>query len=126
MYTYTNTCTHRKQILFQVIQRRADGQVDFDRSWMAYKLGFGELNEDFWLANQNIHRLTSLTNQKLRVELQYLGHGNAYVEYSSFSVDSVQQLYVLNITGYTGTNCPGECTALVLNTVRLYCLMDNM
>ena len=41
-----------------VIQRRADGSVDFSITWADYKFGFGSLNNEFWLGNEKIHQLT--------------------------------------------------------------------
>lgn len=40
-----------------VIQRREDGNVDFNRDWEGYKNGFGAVAEkgDFWLGN--VHEL---------------------------------------------------------------------
>jgi len=35
--------------MFQVIQRRKDGKVNFDRTWKDYKEGFGKVTEDFWI-----------------------------------------------------------------------------
>ena len=38
-----------------VIQRRVDGSVDFDRDWIGYENGFGNLVFDFWLGLSKIH-----------------------------------------------------------------------
>ena len=42
-----------------VFQKRLNGSVDFYRYWNDYKCGFGDLNSEFWLGLDKIHRLTS-------------------------------------------------------------------
>ncbi|CAG5115879.1 unnamed protein product, partial [Candidula unifasciata] len=42
-----------------VIQKRQDGSVDFFRGWEEYRRGFGSLEGEFWLGNDNIHFLTA-------------------------------------------------------------------
>ena len=51
-----------------VVQRREDGSENFLRSWMDYKLGFGNISGEFWLGNDNLHQLTR-TKQELRVDI---------------------------------------------------------
>ena len=53
-----------------VIQRRSDGSVDFFKNWVDYKLGFGSLENEFWLGNDNIHRLTKRKNMMIRFDLE--------------------------------------------------------
>ena len=46
-----------------VLQKRLDGSVDFYRGWADYKNGFGNLNGEFWLGLDKIHRLTKTKNR---------------------------------------------------------------
>ena len=57
-----------------VFQRRMDGTVDFYHNWTDYVKGFGDLNGEFWLGLNKIHRLTAIkkhpNNITLRVDLE--------------------------------------------------------
>ena len=46
-----------------VFQKRMDGSVSFYRGWTDYKNGFGNLNGEFWLGLDKIHRLTKKKEQ---------------------------------------------------------------
>ena len=85
-----------------VFQKRYNGAVDFFRAWNDYKRGFGNLNSEFWLGLDKIHRLTVSSSKKLRVDLEDL-HGNkVFAEYSSFSVGSERAKYLLGLGVYSG------------------------
>ena len=84
-----------------VIQKRLDGSVNFKRGWKDYKNGFGNLNGEFWLGLDKMHRLTK-TKNKLRVELQDWKGNSAYAEYSLFAVSSEQTKYKLSLGSYSG------------------------
>ncbi|KAL9989407.1 hypothetical protein ACROYT_G003954 [Oculina patagonica] len=83
-----------------VFQKRRDGSVDFFRAWDDYKRGFGNLNGEFWLGLDNIHRLTVSGSYKLRVDLEDIHGKTAFAEYSSFSVASERAKYQLNLGRY--------------------------
>ncbi|KAK3577307.1 hypothetical protein CHS0354_008400 [Potamilus streckersoni] len=86
-----------------VIQRRVSGNIDFYRSWSDYKQGFGDLNGNFWVGNDNIHALTAQGNYQLRVDLSVSGTNKSYATYSSFKVGDENSGYVLTAGGYSGT-----------------------
>ncbi|XP_062591741.1 fibrinogen-like protein A [Saccostrea cucullata] len=88
--------------MWTVIQRRFDGSVLFNRSWSEYKAGFGSLDSEFWLGNDNIHDLTKNGLTYMRVDLMNSTGGWNYAEYSRFSVDSEENKYNLTITGHSG------------------------
>ena len=86
-----------------VFQRRLDGSVDFYLGWEFYKNGFGDLNGEFWLGNDNLHRLTAADDVMLRVDLEDLDGDTRYAEYTTFGVADEADKYRLLIGEYTGT-----------------------
>ena len=85
-----------------VFQKRLAGSVDFYRNWTDYKQGFGNLSGEFWLGLDKIHRLTSQTNNKLRVELEDFDGNTSYAEYDTFAVADETDNYTLSVGNYSG------------------------
>ena len=67
-----------------MLQKRLKVPVDFNRDWCNDKRGFGDLNGEFWLGLDKIHRLTWKTQNSLRVDLENIsGHaGHAVANYT--------------------------------------------
>ncbi|XP_053183555.1 tenascin-like [Scomber japonicus] len=86
-----------------VFQRRMNGKTDFYRTWSEYRVGFGNLSEEFWLGNELLHNLTSIGPVSLRVDMRS-GNDTAFAHYANFSIDSEEKLYTLTVSGYTGTS----------------------
>ena len=87
-----------------VFQKRLDGSVDFYRGWEDYKRGFGNLNGEFWLGLDKIHRLTKERN-RLHVDLEETTGKTAYAEYDFFGVASERSKYKLSLGTYSGKLC---------------------
>ncbi|XP_063600257.1 angiopoietin-4-like [Penaeus indicus] len=88
-----------------VIQRRDDygePRETFNREWDDYKHGFGNPEAEFWLGNENIYMLTNTDDYMLRVELEDFDGNRRYAEYSTFKLHSEQEMYKLEIGGYSG------------------------
>ncbi|EDO45452.1 predicted protein, partial [Nematostella vectensis] len=86
-----------------VFQRRQDGSVDFYRNWSEYKNGFGDLQGEFWLGLDRIHRLTNAVAMELRVDLEADAGETAHAQYGHFSVSAESDKYRLSVGGYYGT-----------------------
>ncbi|KAM7027980.1 fibrinogen-like protein 1 [Passerculus sandwichensis] len=86
-----------------VIQRRQDGSVDFNRTWNEYKEGFGDLNGEFWLGNDNIHRMTSQGDYSLRIDLEDWNNKHKHAFYQVFSIEDEENFYRLHVDGFSGT-----------------------
>ncbi|CAH1272632.1 TNR [Branchiostoma lanceolatum] len=88
-----------------VFQRRQDGSVDFYLDWNKYKEGFpsSSVSGEFWLGNDNIHRLTSQKAYELRVDLEAVDGVTAYAVYDTFSVGDESDKYRLSVGGFSGT-----------------------
>ncbi|XP_073756152.1 tenascin-R isoform X2 [Callorhinus ursinus] len=85
-----------------VFQRRQNGQTDFFRKWAEYRVGFGNLEDEFWLGLDNIHRITSQGRYELRVDMRD-GQEAAFASYDKFSVEDGRNLYKLRLGSYNGT-----------------------
>ncbi|CAK8681272.1 unnamed protein product [Clavelina lepadiformis] len=85
-----------------VFQRRIDGTVSFQRGWDDYANGFGQINWEFWLGLDKIHEMTRGGGCRLKIELEDFDGDRAHADYSSFLVDSTENLYRLRVYGYSG------------------------
>ena len=55
-----------------IIQRRQDGSVDFfNRGWVEYEEGFGDLTGEFWYGLHSIHCMTSNGSWELRIDFMF-------------------------------------------------------
>ena len=89
-------------IHLQVFQRRKDGSVDFYQNFANYSRGFGDLEGEFWLGNEFLHRLTEGGLHELRVDLSDFEKGIRYAKYGLFHVSDVTDRYRLTVAGYSG------------------------
>ena len=109
--------------MFQVIQRREDGSVDFYLKWLDYKYGFGSVEKEHWLGNEKIHRLTSQKTYKLRVDLADFEGESRYAEYDQFLVADEDLDYQLILGEYQGT--AGVYMIYLLLVSRLDCRVSQ-
>ncbi|XP_062386881.1 microfibril-associated glycoprotein 4-like [Sardina pilchardus] len=80
-----------------VIQRRIDGNVNFERNWNDYKRGFGVKYGEYWLGLQNIFLLTHGMKYELRVDMEDWEGGTVYALYRSFFLEPESDGYRLQV-----------------------------
>ncbi|XP_072167984.1 fibrinogen-like protein 1 [Diadema setosum] len=85
-----------------VLQRRSDGSVSFDRLWVDYKFGFGDVMSEHWLGNNKIYHLTAQRDYELRVELGDFEGNEAFAIYKSFRIGNEITKYRLHVSDYSG------------------------
>ena len=88
-----------------VFQRRLYGSVDFYREWEDYKEGFGTAGSEYWLALDNIHRLSNQGRMLLRVDLDGKMLKSAHALYRDFMVSNEMRNYTPRLGSYTGQRC---------------------
>ncbi|KAH3779364.1 techylectin-5B-like [Dreissena polymorpha] len=103
-----------------VIQRRADGSVNFTRTWADYKSGFGNLSGEFWLGNEHIYQLTKDEPRELRIDMEMFNGTKRYALYSKFSISSESEKYKLRVAEYSGDTVDN----LALHNVRSFSTFD--
>ena len=90
-----------------VFQRRIDGSVDFFRDWEHYKQGFGNLQNEFWLGNENIFTLTLQgvypRDNELRIYMMNAKKIRKSVRYGNFHINNAATKYTLHVNGFTGS-----------------------
>ncbi|XP_076114482.1 low-density lipoprotein receptor-like isoform X1 [Mytilus galloprovincialis] len=85
-----------------VIQKRTDGSVDFYRTWSEYSNGFGRVDKDHWLGNENIYRLSQDGTHELSIVLVDWEGNLMEANYSKFALMSEENKYSLSVSGYSG------------------------
>ena len=85
-----------------IFQRRVDGSQDFFLNWIDYQQGFGDMEKEFWLGLDKIHRLSKSGQNVLRIDLEDFSNEKRYAKYSSFAIASQSEKYQLTVNGYTG------------------------
>lgn len=75
---------------------------NFNRSWIEYKNGFGNLSGEFWIGNDLLHKLTYDDDMELKVRLETWDGRTMNFEYEIFRVDSEENRYNLFISGFRG------------------------
>ena len=83
-----------------VIQRRNDNSTDFYRKWQEYKTGFGEMNGNFWLGLEKIHRLTQIESHEVMFVMTNQEDKTFIAKYDLFKVDSEATDYQLTLGKY--------------------------
>ncbi|XP_064551856.1 ficolin-1-like isoform X2 [Drosophila montana] len=87
-----------------VIQRRSDVNLNFYRSWSAYKQGFGDLQSSFFIGLDTLNALTVSQPHELYVHLEDFEGQTRYAKYDAFAIGNDANLFGLNTLGnYTGT-----------------------
>lgn len=88
-----------------VIQRRVDGNLDFDRNYACYRSGFGDFWKNFWLGLEKISRLTRScstvnTSMELYIGLEAFFPQSVFARYTNITVLGEEDGYMLKISGY--------------------------
>nr|XP_039256293.1 angiopoietin-4-like [Styela clava] len=98
---------------WMTIQRRINGEVNFDRSWHDYLHGFGLPDKEHWIGLQNILRLTEQKrtgkydnkNLALRIDVEDWDGITGFIEYNDFRLSSEEFDFELSGLGrFAGTN----------------------
>uniref|UniRef100_A0A8C5SAJ0 Tenascin R n=1 Tax=Laticauda laticaudata TaxID=8630 RepID=A0A8C5SAJ0_LATLA len=86
-----------------VFQRRQNGLTDFFRKWADYRIGFGNLEDEFWLGNKSLTLfITSQGRYELRIDMRD-GQETTFAYYDKFFIGDARNLYKLRIGEYNGT-----------------------
>ena len=86
-----------------VVQRRQDGSVDFNRTWLEYEDGFGKLTGEFWYGLRALHCLTGQGGWEMRTDIKLTNGTNIFLQYEQFKVASAKDKYKLTVGGFQGT-----------------------
>ncbi|XP_062129778.1 angiopoietin-4 isoform X1 [Drosophila sulfurigaster albostrigata] len=82
-----------------VILNRSSDDVSFQRGWLDYKEGFGNLAGDFFIGLDKLHALTSSVLHELRIELEDFDGNVAHAGYDAFAISGERELYSLQLLG---------------------------
>ncbi|XP_078481680.1 angiopoietin-1-like [Ciona intestinalis] len=88
------------------IQKRINGEINFDRGWQNYADGFGNVGGEYWVGLEHMHALSNqnittdwfgsyVTPPRMRIDFEDQDGVTAYAEYKLFEVDTEKWNYQL-------------------------------
>ena len=86
-----------------VVQRRQDESVDFNKSWVEYEDGFGNLTGEFWYGLKALHCLTGQGGWEMRIDIKLDNGTSHFFQYEQFKVASTEENYKLTVGGFQGS-----------------------
>ncbi|XP_064104370.1 fibrinogen-like protein 1 isoform X2 [Macrobrachium nipponense] len=86
-----------------LLRRPLSTQVNFNRGWRDYRIGFGSPDTEYWIGNDVLHAVTNGATQVLRVDMTDWDGQSRYQEYSSFHVADRDHEYSLRLGTGSGT-----------------------
>ncbi|KAG8197675.1 hypothetical protein JTE90_001600 [Oedothorax gibbosus] len=92
-----------------VIQRRGNfsKQEEFYRNWEDYKNGFGDIEQNFWIGNDNLFQLTNQASYAVRIDMYDVENRTKHALYRSFEISDEESGYKLSASNYSGL--AGDC-----------------
>ncbi|CAK8688165.1 unnamed protein product [Clavelina lepadiformis] len=97
------------------IQRRMNGEINFERGWDDYVRGFGNPSSEYWLGLENMYRLSrqittatvlgmiDIQSPAIGFDLEDWDGMNVFVQYTYFWLESKATNYLLNVRGLSRT-----------------------
>ncbi|CAH1776964.1 unnamed protein product [Owenia fusiformis] len=87
---------------------RFDGSENFNRSWVEFQQGFGDVNLEHFIGLDNLASILNQRSYKAKFDLvtwpsSNLNPATGFAEFSSFTMANASDKYRINIGGYSGT-----------------------
>ncbi|XP_067942326.1 angiopoietin-related protein 6-like [Watersipora subatra] len=95
-------CEHGVNKSYTVIQQRTYGNINFQRTYGDYQIGFGDLQGDFWAGLTVMNHLTTYGNTVMDVQLIDWNGNQRSGTYAHFVVGPPSDRYRLQIGGFYG------------------------
>ena len=104
-------------------KRLLPANLNFNRGWVQYENGFGNLNTEFWLGLRNIHCLTTREDVDMMIDLRdNYGNGMTWI-YHLFRVNGSDDKYRLQIGQSEGPS--GGFDAMAYHNGNQFSTRDN-
>ncbi|XP_050687491.1 techylectin-5A-like isoform X2 [Eriocheir sinensis] len=80
-------------------RQKQTNQLDFNRTWLEYKEGFGSPEQEYWLGNEELHQMTYSREYTIRLDVESTSGGSDYTTYDGFKVGTEDSRYQLTVSG---------------------------